>query len=85
MLRDKLCHLEHADRCPAAEDLFQGFIGIDIPLVDLVLKAVLLDIDPQFFDHFRPGHWARADYYGEVRADVHRPHECCVGFAWHMI
>ena len=51
MLGNKLCHFEHIDYCLTAKDLFKIFVGINVALVSLILKIILLNVDPEFFNN----------------------------------
>src|SRR5207247_10397804 len=43
-----LRHLEHVDGRLAAEHRLEHIVGLDHPLVLLVLQAILLDVGPEF-------------------------------------
>lgn len=58
-------HFEHRDLVFAAEDRFEGGIGIDVALVLFVLEIVLFDVVPEFFCDLAAGHGTRSDDYGE--------------------
>ena len=75
MLGDELGHLKHVHGLFAAENFLQIRVRVDIPLVLLVLEAMLFNVDPELFDHLRPGHRALADYLRELGAHVQRLHK----------
>src|SRR2546427_8752077 len=67
MLRKQLVHLEHADLLLAAEDRPELGVGVDHPTVGLVLKAVLLDVDPHLLDDLRARERLGADDLRKLR------------------
>ena len=80
MLGHELRHLKHADRLLAAEHDFEFVVGIDVSPVHLVLKAVLLDVGPQFLGDLGAGHCLVADDRCEGRVGIHGLHERRIGF-----
>jgi len=71
--RNELRHLEHADLLLAAEDRFEGWVGVDhCPLLG-ILKIVLLDVVPELFGHLATGQRFCADDHAEplLRFDQH--------------
>src|SRR5438067_10751083 len=72
---DELRHLEHRDGLLAAEDLAERLVGVDVPLLLLVLQIVLLHVGPDLLHHLRAGDGFFADDLGESRVRRHRLHE----------
>src|SRR6185436_7795385 len=62
-------------------DRLELVVGIDHPLVLLVLQRVALDIAPDFLGDLGARHRACADDRSKRRARSHRPHECRIGLA----
>ena len=56
---------KHRDLAFSAKHYFQLLISIDHTLVLLVLKFVLLDVVPDFFDDLSSRHCFAADYFSE--------------------
>lgn len=54
MLRNKFSHFEHRNGAFAENGLQLG-IGVDVAAVFSILKIVLLDVLPQFFNNLRAG------------------------------
>src|SRR2546430_4637960 len=81
VLVDELRHLEHRDGLLAAEDLAERLVGVDVPLLLLVLQIVLLHVGPDLLHHLRAGDRFFADDLGEGRAWRHRLHERCIRLA----
>src|SRR5712691_2227345 len=71
MLVDQRGHIEHRDLLLAAEDLFQIVIGVDHPLVLLVLQAVGFDVVPHLLGDLAPRNWFASDNRRQVRARLH--------------
>src|SRR5215813_2849506 len=75
MLVHQLRHLEHVDGRFAAEYRLQRAIGVDHPLVLLVLEAVFLDIGPEPLGDLRAWNRLGADDVREGAVRRHGPHE----------
>ena len=80
MLRNKFNHLEHRNNRFSFENFFQVSVGINIASVLFVLKAVLFDVHPEFFDNLGTGHWPLTDDCSQVLADFHRLHKRRIRF-----
>ena len=76
MLRNQLGHLEHVYHILTAKYLLELGVRVDISLILLVLKVVLLNVDPKRLDHLRAGHRALAHHLCQICAYVHRLHKC---------
>src|SRR5712692_7050186 len=71
MLVDQRGHLEHRDLLLAAEDLFQIVIGVDHPLVLLVLQAVGFDVVPHLLGNLAPRYRFAANDRRQVCTGLH--------------
>src|SRR5438445_8211801 len=71
VLVDQRSHLEHRDLLLAAEDLFQIVVGVDHPLVLLVLQAVGLDVVPHLFGDLAPRNRFAANDRRQIRTRLH--------------
>jgi len=77
---NKLGHLKHVYNPFSLENFLQVCVGIDIASILFVLKAVLFDVHPEFFDNLGTGHWPFADDCSQVLADFHRLHKRRISF-----
>src|ERR687895_700823 len=77
----QLGHLEHRHLALAAKYRLQLVVGIDHAPVLLVLKAVTLDVAPDFLGHLGARHCARADHGRKRAAGGHRLHESRIRLA----
>ncbi len=80
--RNVLGHFEHGHLGFAAENSFQGGVGVDHTLVFLVLELVLLDVVPDFFGEFSARHGGGTDNSGECGVRLDGFEECRVRFAF---
>lgn len=85
VFRNMLGHFKHVDYLFAGENLFEVIVGIDVSLVYLILKFVLLDVNPEFFDYFRPGHWTLTDNRRQISRNGHWLHERRICFLRHFL
>lgn len=63
MLADQASQFEHGDLF-FAEYGFEFLVSVDVALVDRVLQAVLLDVNPQLADYLCTGYRCGADDSG---------------------
>jgi hypothetical protein len=80
--RDVLVHLEHGDLLLAVEDRLQHFVSVDLGPLFLVLKIVLLDVDPQLGNDLGAGKRLGADNRGQFIIRLDGLEEGGVGFAF---
>jgi len=78
--RHKLGHFKHRHLSFAAEDRFQVFVCIDQGLFLLILKAVLLDVVPDFLRQLTAGEWLGSDDLGQYGVRLNGFHEGGVRF-----
>ena len=79
MLGDELGHFKHTDRLFAFKYFLEIFIGIDIALVLGVLKTILFDVYPEFFNNLRSRHRPLANYKSQFGTDIHWLHKSTIG------
>src|SRR5688572_3391135 len=83
VLVDQRGHLEHRDLILAAEDDAQLVIGVDHPLVGLVLQTVLLHVIPHALRDFAAWDRLIADDDGQIGARLYRCGEpFAAAFGW---